>query len=285
MYGAREILLDYAGLSRNLVLLGVLQHGIGPTSEIRNNVPSPRIYSRRSPVWIASKRSEIELKQAGFRYVKAIGSAWSYMKKLSEDFLTMEPSECRDVLFFARHYGGGATAEYNNQEVLKIFSELRARYPNSSLTVCVYFYDLLTANWHDLAPRFGIEVVSAGVGVTSPVWRQSESRIEFLYTLKKIIDQHNICLFDEPSSAIFYALSLGKIVKIEPIKSINLVDYQVGFQRWLQSNLPKIFSGINRDPVAEEVTNELLGNDLIMSRENLQDTLEVVPLLNKLTNY
>jgi len=285
MYGAREILLDYAGLSRNLVLLGVLQHGIGPTSEIRNNVPSPRIYSRRSPVWIASKRSEIELKQAGFRYVKAIGSAWSYMKKLSEDFLTMEPSECRDILFFVRHYGGGATAEYNNQEVLKIFSELRARYPNSSLTVCVYFSDLLTANWHNLAPRFGIEVVSAGVGVTSPVWRQSESRIEFLYTLKKIIDQHNICLFDEPSSAIFYALSLGKIVKIEPIKSVNLVDYQVGFQRWFQSNLPKILSGINRDPVAEEVTNELLGNDLIMSRENLQDTLEVVPLLNKLPTH
>ena len=285
MYGAREILLDYAGLSRNLVLLGVLQHGIGSTPEIRNNVPSPRIYLRRSPVWIASKRSEIELKQAGFRYVKAIGSAWSYMNKLSEDFPTSEPSERRDVLFFARHYGGTSAAEYSNQEILKIFSELSARYPNSSLTVCVYFTDLLTANWHDLATRFGIEVVSAGVGVTSPAWRQSESRIKFLYNVKKIIGRHNICLFDEPSSAIFYALSLGKIVKVEPIKSVKLVDYQLEFQRWFQSNLPKILSGIDRDPVAEEITNELLGNDLIMSRENLQDTLRVVPLLNKLPIY
>ena len=67
-YGQREILLDYAGIDRSNILVGILQHGVsqgGLTSDspFTENNRAPRLnLLQRAPIWVFSENTKRHLK-------------------------------------------------------------------------------------------------------------------------------------------------------------------------------------------------------------------------------
>jgi hypothetical protein len=276
MYGAREVLLDYCEIPKDRLLLGVLQHGVGPTLNQFINVPSPRIGIKRSPVWLASHSVAQEIKKCGYKEVSAIGSTWAYLLKKT----VAVPEEIGDrrekILFFPSHWGGH---EYSNEEVIQICTSLRKRFPNEYLSISVYFIDLLCADWPRIASSFGIQILNAGMGGSDPYWSNFKARTNFLPRLREYIMQHDHCVFEEFSSAIFYAISLKKRVTVNKLPFLDhRQSPDAAVNDWMRKNLPKIYDGIYCDALAQEISDDLLGTNVTLSKEDLSERLKYVRL-------
>ena len=79
-YGQREVILRQAELPFNALLIGIIQHGIGPSFTLTSEWPTPRKENlRRSPLWVYSKTNLLDFKNMGVKRVHAIGSPWLYV--------------------------------------------------------------------------------------------------------------------------------------------------------------------------------------------------------------
>jgi len=285
MYGAREILIDYLGISLDHILIGVLQHGEGPSFTHKANWPTPRYNFRRSALLVANKETKEFFSNKGIPNCRAIGSIWCYLdnSQLSSAILYTKDVEKRKpggILFIPRHWGWFENRLLDNNRAYlvnskreshfrSLFESLRHRYPQENISCCVYWTELIDMNWSKLADQFGINIVTAGVSITSPPWAMAEARIRFLYRLYALIASHEVVIAETFSSAIFYALNLLKPVSIFDFgKDFNLVDNQQEMH-WLREFMPEIFLDLKIDSSLTERANNLLGFDSMLPPEDL----------------
>lgn len=286
MYGGREILLKYGNISDDHYLLGVLQHGVGPGFALWNNYPTPRIGLKRSPLWVASNENESYIRKQGIKNVNAIGSVWSYVKKMmeGENRELKSRHKLRDILFFPAHYGGGIanvhnpsryiTHHYSQSDILKMFAKLRSDFPRETITCCVFWSDLFAANWFEAGEKFGISITSSGIGVTNPFWHPSPSRVQFLHNLFDLISNHKVCMIEQMSSSVFYALSLEKPVFISAY--FEKSNFQERELIWLRQKAPKLFQDFIFDESLGEFANLVLGSDRLIEPQEVSSKLDWV---------
>lgn len=283
MYGAREQMFEYAGLSMDRILIGVLQHGVGPTFSLYNTHPAPRKGLQRSKIWVSSPSAEKELRLSGVQKVTSIGSAWSYMMKNHGLSASNKNQKLRDILFFPRHFGGGINPyQYNLHDARILCKSLRDRYKKESITICIFHADLFALNWAELASHFDIDIVSAGIGTTYPPWYPSKSRINFLNQTAEIILTHKQCFFEGFSSALIYAISLNREVQIINLPGTARPNYNVREDEWLLENLPRVFKSPINDSLCKELAADLLGEDAVREPQELQELLltKHIPILD-----
>ena len=278
MYGAREVLLEYMKLSFDSVFCGVLQHGVAAPSELWNNFPSPILNLRRSPIWVASEEGKMYLKEKGVKRVYAIGSAWTYFLDVHELQVRNRRSievvpKRKQILFFADHSLWNSRFQYRDSNINATLGLLRKNFPRDEITICVYFTDYLSGNWHKLAHKFNMEVVCAGSGVTSPTWSVNPARILFFDKLKTFYDQHEVAVFESYTSAIFYAISLGLPVMIMRNKEEPTFPYSSQITNEFLKAFPKIENKFCLNDSLREYTHEILGTDSKLDRETLKSVL------------
>jgi len=277
-YGHREILFKYAGISSSAVLIGILQHGVGPTFTLSSDWPTPRNKMlSRTPLWLYSRESANEIRNLGVKNVKAIGSPWLYSKMLEREESLQIPKHSK-YMVFPRHYADSFLADNNIVEIQEKIKFWRVIAGSSELEICLYWTEFMDKNWQEAARRENVILRCAGVPSSSPAWSQSISRVDFYKSLREIINSSTHCIFESFTSAIFYANDLGKQVGIfTPFTEKREVTRRKMFQdehSWLSHNLPGIFETCELNSTLDSITQELLGYQDLLAPEDLKNTLK-----------
>lgn len=265
MYGARERILDYASLPLNLYIGGVVQHGDGPPFSAYNNFPAPRKLIQRYPVFVANPEIRNYWYSRGFKNIEVGGSPWAYLLGGINKFCATslkEGEKPSEVVFFPRHLAIGFE-EHSPESIRKRFAFLRNRFEHQKIVCCVYWSDLLDDEWFKLAREYEIEISCAGIAHTDPVWAMSKLRTDFLLKLFNIIYPSQRCLFEDYTSAIIYALSIGK-----PVQLLNDADrISLGGnlallsreRQWIKKEIPSIEEDFVLSPMAIDFAKEVCG--------------------------
>jgi hypothetical protein len=221
-YGAREIYLETLDLPSNFFFNGVLQHWASffPSTSLRC-LPTPRFRSgKRSYLYVNSKLEERHVKDEGFSRVLGIGSPVAHWLKYKNNQIN-NILERQSILFFPEHYGGQNPINYSEQVIDEMLKQITSVFKNFSITVCVYWNDLLDANWFDLAQRYGVRVVCAGLSLSNPHSLMSQARVDFYKKLLSLIQRHEFVVAENHTSALVYAAAMGKPIQIIRLKIDN----------------------------------------------------------------
>lgn len=293
MYGAREVILNYLALDLNYLIEGVVQHGFGPNSWAETNFPAPRVGAKRATVLLASETVAVSMKKKFPKHrIEVVGSPWAYLLQSGSPNDTGKSSlietshevrlrsATQKVLFFVRHFNLRAGFKYTKEIAHEIAHQIRNRYPDSELTFCVFWSDLLSCDWNELSRNYDIRIVCAGVRELNPPWEMHDARVNFLPQLARIIREHDICAFDTYASAVPYSLSLGKKIDLVSLKLDNSYPPFGNVHDWFVSEFT--FSG-NYEilPTSNnDLVNELLGMENTLSPAEF---LECVPVRKFMT--
>ena len=292
LYGHREILLDYANLSRDLVIDGRIQHGWDLWFEGSTAFRGPGL--RSSWQWVWARDAEHRARSLGVPKVVAIGSPWLYLQKLAalDSHLTAavvvgsteRPSGV--TLFIPAHYGPFATVELHARHVDVIQSDLDP----SGTSVLLHGYDFLRPDVRDLYLEAGVRVFCLGYpGYTPralPYSADIGNRVRFLWDLNTLFQTHSRVATDFMGSHVFYAASLGLPIGYWPIPQEmwqSLVAQHDSANQDLFGRMARLESSWkNQLQHTFGVSNELatlatqvLGAESLMEPEQLRDVLRL----------
>jgi hypothetical protein len=279
-YGHREIIFNEAGLEADNLLIGILQHGIGPTFTLHSDWPTPRHFDlQRTPLWVFSKTNETDLRNLGVKNVKAIGSPWLYQLKNAVKKDSESKNASRDYcLVFPSHTHFMYIEKTTIEEIsirIKFWKKLAK---NDRIIICLYWVDFLDQRWQKAARLEDVELTCVGVGATDPIWSKSPSRLEYYSNLHKLIEGSIYCIFEGFTSAIFYASSLKKPFGIFSTDfEERKIEANAGFSKehsWLLFNARANLKDINANEAFSEKSMDLLGYDQIRSKDELLMILE-----------
>lgn len=276
-YGQREILLKYANLDESSLLIGILQHGVGPTFGMYSEWPTPRInIIKRSRLWVYNNQTAREFRANGATNVFPIGSPWLY-SKVTDKYECPKNTPRIKFLVFPRHYNFANEEETKTLDILEKIRSWKSIAGSEELEICLFWSEFLDATWQKVARDEGVPLVCAGFPNTDPLWQPSPQRIDFYKNLRKIIDSATHCIFEGFTSAIFYASDLGKNVGIYQSKSeLEVLNRELHYQkenRWLLQNVPNIFNTCESSELLSSITHELLGYNDLLSPDRLAQEL------------
>lgn len=275
-YGHREILLKAADLTLDSVLLGIVQHGVGPSFVQYSDWPTPKGFNlSRSPLWVYSKTNEFELRNLGVKDVRAIGSPWLYSKKMEES--KGHYIQKKYCLVFASHTRFNFSLTTELDEILDKIKFWKTIAGNDELAICLYWVDFLDENWKLAAKIEGVELLCAGIDFTDPVWSLSPVRLDFYSNLNRIIQSAHYCIFEGFTSAIFYAASqdvpFGVFRSKFEDKKILSSQFFSKEHQWLRRYARRNFENICENHNFTDVSNELLGIEDLLTSEELRNEL------------
>lgn len=208
VYGHREILLNYAELPSNSILLGKLQHGATPIN-YDINFNSPKFRGNRSPFWVFMKESEIAAHKSGHHNVKAIGAPWLYLISLLENNEKKHDLPSSKFLIMPEH----STVNYINRTSAKIKNK-RAKFfrdlvGNNLSTVCLHWNDFLDTETRQAFIDLGFKVTCVGTGFNLTPWSPGGDRVRFLPNLRNLLETHTHWVGESFNTSMFYAMSMG----------------------------------------------------------------------------
>ena len=292
-YGHREILLNYLEKDSDLLLCGILQHGVRqigltPYPEDSQDFKTPRLANwRRSPLWVYSKETVTHLRKLGARgNIQAIGAPWNYMTPaVANQKFDSSDNTAKKFVVFPTHTQIGIVVNLNEFQIrdrINYWKELADFQP---LTVCLFWIEFLDPKWQKVCKEEGVAIACAGIGTTDPVWAQNPSRLSFLYKLRDIISEHTHCIFEAFSSGIFYAISMNKHVGLfagpkdlpkygnstvgDWVESIHEMDHS-----WAAAEMPLIIDNFADAESLKSLANYLLGVDAVRPINELNDILK-----------
>jgi len=276
-YGHREILLEYSKVDQSSLLMGILQHGVGPAFTLFSDWPTPRYMGlKRSNLWVYSRKVAEELAVEGATNVSAIGSPWIYSKILRNYEKKALPSKPK-FLVFPRHYTATFPSKNSKDDIHEKIRFWKLISGGEELEICLYWIDFLNPIWQSAAREEEVALVCAGISGSTPAWAQTGLRIAFYDNLRIIIDSATHCIFESFTSALLYANDLGRDLGIyQTPSSIREIDSDASFQRenlWLLRNFPKIFDSLENGNCLDATTHELLGYDDLLSPQDLANVL------------
>lgn len=242
---------------------------------------------RRAEVFLASDSiSKAMKREYPHHRIESIGSSWAYllksMNKIEGAGITHGSQSftknSQNVLFFVRHFNLRAGFKYTPEVVSQIGIQVREQFPNCSLTFCVFWSDLLSFDWNDFSRQFDIRIVCAGVRELNPPWEMHDARTKFLPKLLDLIEEHDVCAFDTYTSAVPYALSLGKKIRLLRLQYEKAYPPFGKVHDWFTSEFAfegddEIYPEPNRGLVSE-----LLGFKHVMSPEEFKDSVPMIRL-------
>ena len=271
-YGHREILLNYAGLDHSTIFTGILQHGMTQDLEISSAITPRLLNGRRSPFWVFNINDERRFRENGYKNVKAIGAPWIYLE--SSPIPDKVESE-GNVLIFPTHRSISVEPLIDRDEIRSKILFWLNQYGENGITICLVWSEFVTNDWQVACKELGVGCVTAGVGMTTPTYSPHPARIDFLRNLRQLIVSHKICVFETYTSAIFYALSLGKPCSliIETQTGLEKQNAVIGGESWLKNNFPSINRMICPSGKYQEESQILLGYDVKKSRNELRSIL------------
>ena len=281
-YGHREIILKAAGLPDNNLLLGIVQHGVGPTFTLHSDWPTPRFNSlKRTPLWVYSKENEVELRNLGVRDVKAIGSPWLYsINENANGLPSLLPNSSKGeyCLVFPSHTNFAYLEITSEEEIVSRIKKWKEIAKNDRVMICLYWVEFLDQRWHKVAELEGVKLTCVGIGATDPLWSKSESRLDFYKNLHSLLINSSYCIFEGFTSAIFYASSLEIPFAIFATgfedRKIAASSHFLQERAWLLANAGSHFDTITTEKIFTEKSLALLGIDQLRSREELKSILE-----------
>ncbi len=276
VYGHREILQKYAGMDSRALLMGILQHGVGPTFTLSSDSPTPRHNGRRSAHWVYSSEAAQDLKALGETNVTAIGAPWLY-SKINDGYEAIGRNGVEKYLVFPRHYSFTYLSNLTSEDIRDKINNWKRISGSGDLSVCLYWSEFLDAKWQNVAHEEGIRLVCAGIPFSTPSWSMSDSRLNFYSNLRSILDSATHCIFESFTSAIFYASDLKKNVGVfqteSTITEINREKIFIEENSWLQANLPRIFGDFQDNEVLCDLSQTLLGYEDLKGPDELKAIL------------
>ena len=285
-YGHREIILKAAELPENTLLMGIVQHGVGPTFTLHSDWPTPRFNSlSRTPLWVYSKEHEVELRNLGVKNVKAIGAPWLYSIKQnihSNSSLVITPSIGEYCLIFPSHTNFAYLENTSEEDIVSRIRSWKKIAKGDKIIICLYWVEFLDQRWHNAAESEDVKLTCVGIGATDPLWSKSTSRIDFYKNLHSILSNASYCIFEGFTSALFYASSLRIPFGIFPTgfenRKIAASSFFLQERSWLLANAVSHFENIASDKGFNELSMNLLGVDQLRSPDELTSILEWRPL-------
>ncbi len=272
-YGQREILVNYAGLDKSALLMGVIQHGISYIDDSAEAI-TPRLKNfKRSPLWVYSEKREKSLSIRGHKNVKAIGAPWLYLPPISNSSKVQQNTD--RYIVFPIHTSLSTNLAPDETEIRKKIIFWKKIATDSPLTICLFWSDFLELSWRRIAEDEGVSVTVVGVGETIPqYWSPHSARVNFLANLRLILSQNTHAIFETFTSAIFYAISTGLKIGYFPQTQLEIESKshsQADF--WISQNMPRV-SGQFADALQyNDLTNGILGVESLRSPQELQDLL------------
>lgn len=291
-YGHREILLDYMGLGHNKVIGGVLQHGVfefginDPSSDIVIKTPIKSI--KRFPLFVYSKSSKIALEPKVKFRVEAIGSPWIYLNSAnfkSEGDKTCD-NPCDKVLVFPSHHTLGGESLLDLSSCIEKIKFWKSLAQGKDICICLYWIEFMDPSWHQACLIEGVKMYNAGIGYNYPIYGKNMLRVNFMKRLFTIINSHSVILFEDISSAIFYAFNLKKTVGLfRSTRSFQNIPEQVTsikMDNLIIKLMPQIIESFSNNTLYGEVSDELLGVNNKLSPEEMR---RIVPTISGLLPY
>jgi len=280
-YGHREILLDFMGVDRSNVLLGVLQHGVSqlgltPDSEFTRSNLAPRIgLFERAPHWVYSEVTRNHLITNGVKNVEAIGAPWNYLEhnKFRDNSLLQSNSDSRFIVF-PQHRNASIEEEVSRSDLHNRIAFWKELANNQELTICVFWSEFLNPVWQQVCNEEGVKLFSAGIGDTIPPWSPHLSRVEFLHNLSGILQKHTHSIFERETTAIFYAISLGLDVGYFPTTRPFFDSGSIKMHDLILMKFPEILNQFVCAETLMERSDVWLGRDSIRTPDELKSILK-----------
>ena len=278
-YGHREILLDYMGVNRSNILLGILQHGVSqegltPDTEFTrmNLAPRQGIFGR-APQWVYSGITRNHLLANGVKNVEAIGAPWNYLEhnKFRTEEIRASSTDSRFIVF-PQHQNASVKEEMTREDLQKRITYWRNLSNEQELTICIFWSEFLHPVWQEVCEEEGVKLVTAGIGDTNPAWSPHLSRVDFLHNLSSIMQKNTHCIFERETTGIFYAISLGLTVGYYPASRPFGSESIKRHDRLLEK-----FPVILNQFVSAEILMER--SDLWLGRENTRTPEELKSIL------
>lgn len=226
MYGNREVLVKALNLDEDIIFLARLQHGWITKPDLSEKYWNEKFYGRtlkKYPHLVWSKQLAIDLRERLKRPVKAIGSPWSLLSEARKkrSLQTTNLHTVKDsVLYFPYHSYPGIESNIEQKETIRLLKGLGA----SRITTCLYWLDFIDPSTYRVYEEFSTVVCCGyrGSSAQEAPWSDDGGRINFLYELSSQIEQHELIVCDDVSTAFAAACSRGKKVMIgaRHVKSI-----------------------------------------------------------------
>ena len=286
-YGHREILLKYCGLDFSTQLLGNLQHGV-MLDHLWLDFRTPRYFGmRKSPFWVFSKEYEKLGRSLGNRNVTAIGAPWLYLR----DSVEKEPQVAQKpegILIMPGHSSGSYNSLASIQQKKDRAKAFRQIVGSQKATVCLHATDFSNPDTTEAFLDEGFRVICAGSSNTLPHWTEAGNRIRTLHKIMSLMKSHTHLLTDRYGSHIFYAIDMGLNIGIYPgISQLSPINDLSGRKDiyddaivekeeliYFRRNIPEALNQFTESIKYQEISNEVLGRDAVMSPTDLLETLD-----------
>jgi hypothetical protein len=161
------------------------------------------------------------------------------------------------------------------REKIKFWKDLAGGH---ELSICLLWTEYLDPIWRQVCYEDDITLTFAGVSVTNPVWSPHTSRVNFLPEIMRMLSNHTHCIFESPTSAIYYALSMGLNVGFFPeTQTLNwesISEIHKEELTWLQNTMPSMVGQFTGASQLENHWREILGFDSVLSPSHLKQTLK-----------
>ena len=285
-YGHREILLKYCGLDFSTQLLGNLQHGIA-LDHLFLNFRTPRYFGgRKSPFWVYSRKYAKLARSLGNENVTAIGAPWLYLRdSIQKEF--KPDMKVEKILIMPGHTSGPFASGSSTSQKRDRAQEFRQVVGNLDATVCLHSADYCDPDTTEAFIDQGFRVICIGSSTIQPIWSEAGNRIRSLHKLMSLMDSHTHLLTDRYGSHLFYAINMGlkigifpKINQFSQIRDLSgrkekYIDsfYENEEISYLRKTMPEALNQFTNSDKYQEISDEVLGRDAIMSPENLLKTL------------
>ena len=279
--GHREILLDYIGLERSNLLTGILQHGVSqigltPDFPFTTNNKAPRVgLIGRAPIWVYSEETKRHLISHGIKKVEAISAPWNYLPH--ENFkreIPVRTSGEEKYIAFPAHFNIATTTFISKEDVRKKIAYWRAISGGKELTVSLYWSEFVSPVWQQVCKEEGVNVVTSGIGYTTPASSLNLARVEFLHNLSRILQSHTHCIFERDTTGVFYAISLGLTVGYFPYTFPNISNEDIYYHKILLAKFPEMLEQFVEAEVLSARCNKWLGSSSIRNPADLKAILE-----------
>lgn len=227
-FGHREILVNCLDLNPQTLFLATIQHGWTTEEYALKRPKVQKKFRGQFAEFVWSNRIAKTLERNGRESVYAVGSPWAHLIKRvgfwdydARDHTNNRPK----LIYFPNHSHHGWVATLG-APFLDEFSE------QFEITICLYWLDYLDPAVMSIFSNKKFKIVCCGYRGSSSgeiPWANVGGRTSFLLKLYEHINTADVVLCDEVGSAFWYALSLGKLVK--------LVKLGVEYDSWDRNSL------------------------------------------------
>lgn len=279
LYGHRELLLKWAQLSPNSLIIGDVQHGVMAPNEQTMFRSKRYRFGKRAPYYVWSSSVAQVATNVGFSNIRVISSPWCYLSKPTK----FERNK-KKILIAPAHttLSDSVSDKHLFAQQARHFRDVVGK---DDATVLLYWLDFLDRDILRSYENEGFDVITNGYpGIGNTDTLLHESRINFLPNLMTLINSFDALLTNSFSTPLFYAMDLGLPVRFVQDLTVKALSNKHAFKpnTYLRNNLAgyellkRLSPEILNDFSCPSNSNELLSLTLGRGEELTKSQLSAV---------